>query len=270
MGKKIERKCPVCGQMYLADMTRLGYGRETTCSRAFSYKLRAHKRITLVELVCPVCEKHFTRHPSNIEHAKWANVCSRQCLYRGRSLGIIKREIVKPYVYSPESKQAMIAASSKPKGKRVYHWMTCTRCGKQFDDPSYGRPRKSELAFCSLNCCNAYRVGENNPAWRGGHAPYYGPDWRPQRRKARKRDNYTCQECGKTQQENGAKLDVHHIVRFGDFDSYKEANRLSNLVTLCHPCHMKREWTIIGTRPLSAALPSNRRKAPCSSRPPSL
>jgi predicted HNH restriction endonuclease len=37
-------------------------------------------------------------------------------------------------------------------------------------------------------------------------------------------------------------LDVHHIRRFGDYDSYKEANRLENLICYCHSCHMFVEW----------------------------
>lgn len=32
-------------------------------------------------------------------------------------------------------------------------------------------------------------------------------------------------------------MDVHHIVRFMDFDSYLEANVLTNLISLCSKCH---------------------------------
>jgi len=49
----------------------------------------------------------------------------------------------------------------------------------------------------------------------------------------RQRDNYICQECGKTQEELGRKLDVHHI----DYD--KKNNDPNNLICLCHSCHMK-------------------------------
>jgi hypothetical protein len=34
-------------------------------------------------------------------------------------------------------------------------------------------------------------------------------------------------------------VDVDHIIPFGAFNDYRIANRLSNLRSLCHPCHMK-------------------------------
>ena len=43
------------------------------------------------------------------------------------------------------------------------------------------------------------------------------------------KDNFTCQHCGK----RGIILDVHHIIplRLGGSDD------ISNLITLCRPCH---------------------------------
>lgn len=83
--------------------------------------------------------------------------------------------------------------------------------------------------------------GENNGAWRGGDIEYYGADWKKQRRKARERDHYTCQDCGITEDEYGRELSVHHIIPFRQFENYQEANRLDNLITLCEsPCHRRR------------------------------
>lgn len=83
------------------------------------------------------------------------------------------------------------------------------------------------------------RCGSRNPWWNGGKVYYYGPNWQRQRSKARKRDNYTCQECGITEIELGQQLAVHHIVKFREFGikRYKEANALTNLVCLCRTCH---------------------------------
>jgi len=73
----------------------------------------------------------------------------------------------------------------------------------------------------------------------------YGTHWNEQRRKARKRDDYTCQGCGITeaeQQENyGCQLEVHHIKPARYFDDYETANALSNLVSLCTDCHQRYE-----------------------------
>lgn len=81
--------------------------------------------------------------------------------------------------------------------------------------------------------------GESNFNWKGGYEPYYGPNWRQQRRNARARDKYTCQRCGVTEKDLGRQLDVHHKIRFGNFGikRYKEANRLENLISLCYTCH---------------------------------
>lgn len=82
-------------------------------------------------------------------------------------------------------------------------------------------------------------AGERNGNWKGGYEPYYGPNWLSQRMKAFRRDNFQCCECGK----NGVKLDVHHKIPFRFFgrQNYIEANRLSNLITLCMKCHRKAE-----------------------------
>ena len=65
----------------------------------------------------------------------------------------------------------------------------------------------------------------------------YGPDWGNQRQQARARDGYRCQMCGMP--EGDREHDVHHKLPFRGFASYREANRLSNLVTLCSRCHRR-------------------------------
>lgn len=47
----------------------------------------------------------------------------------------------------------------------------------------------------------------------------------------RKRDNYTCQLCGKTQEENGRKLDVHHI-------HHDKQNCYPDCIALCRKCNV--------------------------------
>ncbi|GAG97080.1 unnamed protein product, partial [marine sediment metagenome] len=47
----------------------------------------------------------------------------------------------------------------------------------------------------------------------------------------RRRDNYTCQQCGYTEKKLGYKLSVHHI----DYD--KKNNNINNLISLCRVCH---------------------------------
>jgi DEAD/DEAH box helicase domain-containing protein len=70
----------------------------------------------------------------------------------------------------------------------------------------------------------------------------YGPNWSSQRDQARVRDQYRCQICGAPEQ--GRSHDVHHKIPFRTFASYRQANQLANLVTLCRPCHRRAELAV--------------------------
>jgi DEAD/DEAH box helicase domain-containing protein len=76
----------------------------------------------------------------------------------------------------------------------------------------------------------------------------YGPDWPQIREAVRARDNYTCQNCGRP--ESGRQHDVHHKIPFRSFRDEQgrilreQANRLDNLVTLCHECHRQVETNV--------------------------
>lgn len=71
----------------------------------------------------------------------------------------------------------------------------------------------------------------------------YGPNWNRQRNLARERDRFTCQVCGRVEQENQAHH-VHHKKPFRLFAGFFEANQLDNLVTLCPACHKQAEQAI--------------------------
>lgn len=81
-----------------------------------------------------------------------------------------------------------------------------------------------------------FKKGKNHPNYIDGrsydYAPNrYGDDWDNIRQLVYRRDNFTCQECGK----KNMKLDVHHIIPFLDGGS----NELDNLISLCRSCHSK-------------------------------
>jgi 5-methylcytosine-specific restriction endonuclease McrA len=122
----------------------------------------------------------------------------------------------------------------------------CEQCGRSYQTT----PKATRGRFCSRRCYGVWLgagnalTGKDSPTWRGGHEPYYGPSWRPARRQARARDG-VCQDCGTTHEQVGRALDVHHIVPFKRFgvERHAEANDLPNLVTLCPPCHIRREWS---------------------------
>lgn len=77
------------------------------------------------------------------------------------------------------------------------------------------------------------KMREKNPFWLGGKSfePYGLAFNKELKEQIRKRDNYTCQQCGKTEKQLGYKLATHHI----DFN--KQNNNPSNLISLCRICH---------------------------------
>lgn len=81
--------------------------------------------------------------------------------------------------------------------------------------------------------------------WKGGYDHYYGPNWHEQRAKALERDGYHCQYplCSTSCDSQGQNLDVHHIIPFRLFGikRYKEANELTNLISLCMRHHPAEE-----------------------------
>ncbi len=80
--------------------------------------------------------------------------------------------------------------------------------------------------------------GKNNPAWCGGKSIKQYPQEFSEKlkRKIRKRDKYTCQECKYTEKQLGYNLSIHHI------DYNKNNNNPNNLVSLCRGCHAKTNW----------------------------
>ncbi len=75
--------------------------------------------------------------------------------------------------------------------------------------------------------------GEKSIRWQGGISfEPYSIDWnKTLKRSIRERDRYTCQICGKPQEDNAHH--VHHI------DYNKKNCNPNNLITLCVSCHIK-------------------------------
>ena len=79
--------------------------------------------------------------------------------------------------------------------------------------------------------------GERHFNWKGGvtrHIVRLSPEYQAWRKGVFKRDNYTCQSCGK---RGGDSLRAHHIKSQHRFPELRLV--LDNGLTLCHPCHTK-------------------------------
>lgn len=106
------------------------------------------------------------------------------------------------------------------------------------DSPIYGT-HPSEETRKKESESHTGKTGELASNWQGGKSfELYPSEWTETLREAaRRRDNYVCQECGKTQEEElkelGRKLSVHHL----DYDK-KNCNS-DNLLTACTSCNAK-------------------------------
>lgn len=167
----------------------------------------------------------------------------------------------------------------------------CVNCGTVFTPIKFHTVSKRFIAYnagktCSAKCQNEWirnnperkrKIGEafagaRHPNWQGGKSAinlhvHRGPGWNRLAEKARNRDGRVCMLCGKTEAENGRRMDVHHIVTYHDINNAKKANRLSNLISLCKSCHKKEDNKIQHQQivlPFAAIAQADRRAARAS------
>ncbi len=220
---RIDTTCPACGKVfwYHRSWPRI------YCCRECSASANAKKNLGIVELP----EMHCEQCGGPIIHNRYAKkrFCSQSCFGKWQSENI--------------------HGENHPAYAKVE--CTCEHCHNTFL-AAPNEVAKGWGKFCNIECKAAWQkehppehahlpvmVGESNPRWKGGYDPYYGENWREQRRKARQRDNFTCQRCGIAESDLCRQLDVHHITPFRKYgaENYLHANRLDNLVSLCYKCH---------------------------------
>lgn len=163
----------------------------------------------------------------------------RTCGKCGRSFTVtayILRKRPRLYCSMPCALEARRKAKTK---------VPCATCGKILVlSPWETRRAKVAGHFCSQKCYGQWRSinlsGDASPNWKGGKSVHYLGGWKKARVHAKQRDNYTCQDCGKTRKPNDRLLDVHHISPYENFEIPKEAHVLSNLISLCRLCHSRR------------------------------
>lgn len=225
------RTCPICNTKYQADLGRLKHGRQTTCSRKCSYKLRAKMLAGGKEVQCRNCSTVFHTSKKNQN----VGFCCIDCYHEYRRKKAIGRIRCKPSngakrVYSPRLENRL-----------------CLICDKEY------HPRKITAKYCSRNCFEISHKetmrGTGNPSYVDGRSykPTYdaGREWHNIRVEAYIRDNYNCQDCGaKCVSKRTAMnypeyskliIQCHHIVPY----DISQDNNLGNLTTLCIVCHRR-------------------------------
>ena len=196
---KIERICPVCGKTFYAWPSDIKRGMGIYCSQ----KCKVIGKSTKVEKICPTCGKVFYAWPSYIKRG-WGIYCSRKCY------GIVKSTKVEKI---------------------------CHVCGEVF----YATPSKIKDGggiYCSQKCKVMFLRGERSPAWKGGISfePYCILFNKEFKERVRAFWGNKCPVCGKTGEESGTALCVHHV----GYDKDVCCNDNERLfVPLCPSCHGK-------------------------------
>jgi len=186
-----------------------------------------NESLALKTYECEWCGKKFQRYKSKTKQSDHI-FCSDECEGKRRTHNW------------PSEKQANWSG-----GKNEY---VCKQCGDTV--MRYERKVKnSENTFCSYKCQGKWisenKSGENHWHYNGKSSVQYGQKWVKQRKKAIKRDDEQCQDCGLIRSDHydeyGRDLEVHHITPIRTFSDTEKANQLSNLITLCKSCHIQRE-----------------------------
>lgn len=226
---KKERACENCGNAFEEFQSRIDRGKGRYCS------VECRHDDDRVEVTCYHCGDTVKKPEHRV--GRYENeYCSKECHRDYRRTG------------GP-------AAPGWEGGKEVTK--ECANCGV---DVTRTQSQFEDRVFCSSECFGEAIAGKDHPFWSGGVASWYGETWKKQREKALERDGYVCQSCGISENEYRSKvgrgLDVHHIIPLGAFESgssidYKAANRVSNLVSLCLPCHSKWEGIPVAPKVVS-------------------
>lgn len=257
-------ECPTCGDTF------------STKAATSTHHLHAHGESLRPTVECDWCGSEFGRSPSQVGRSEHA-FCSKECYTEHQNQNWIGENHPKweggkvefECKWCGDTAEAWPAAdaefcthecaneyqSENPygKGENSARWKggeqeyECDNCG----GVAHRQPSTiTGKIFCDQSCHAEYMsehsVGKNNNAWKGGYEPYYGPNWLTQRQACLERDGQRCQACGGC--EDDVLLVVHHIQPLRTFNGdYEAANELTNLVTLCRPCHKK--WEGMYLRP---------------------
>lgn len=225
----LNRECPICGKKFRCRRSDPHDCCSRKCGREFA------TRDARIVFSCENCGAKVSRAPFQYHLAKMHHFCSHPCW---TAWAANQRKI------GDDPRPGVIA-------RRRREERTCEECGRVFQRMLSDLRFRGYGRFCSARCRSTWTSKQpdapqppilraaQNGNWKGGYKKYYGPSWKAQRRAARERDNNTCQHCGKTKEDIGRELDVHHIRPFREFGlaRHEEANHLDNLVSLCDRCH---------------------------------
>lgn len=190
-----------CLEVGCNNIVSRGGNRCRSCSKKGELNSQYKEKI---KVICNYCGKEFFKYPA---YVKKRNFCCRECANKGHSL----------YLKS-------LPKVIKEKAK-------CIICGAELS--------AKHCKHCKKCLHNFIFVGLSAPNYIDGRSflPYSEKFNSELKAKIRARDNYTCQNCGMTEEEHlivyGVYLTVHHI------DYNKKNCEETNLISTCIPCNSR-------------------------------
>jgi len=222
----MKRKAWNKGFCHLSDEAKKRIGRATK-----SYiKKHGHPRGMLGKKHSEATRKKMGRKMTEEERLKRGSKLEKHWAWVGRTktkCAVCKKE----FEYRKTRVRKYCSYACVGKSKRVNR--RCLECKKPVKN------KTKEWLRCK-KCSIKFTVGAKNPNWKGGITPInklirMSERYKKWRERVFKRDNWTCQICGKV----GGKLNADHIKSFALFPKLRF--KLSNGRTLCVPCHKKTE-----------------------------
>lgn len=261
-------KCLNCGKDVYRSAAELRKGTKNVyCSQSCCIEYRKkHKEINPRytdnnTMQCDYCGKEI-RVSSDKQKRDEHHFCSKECFNRYKAQNWIG-------VNSPRYKGALMHKFCDVCGKNFSTYtktqLSCSRkcsqqkmerktilkcdyCGNEYCVPlsakEWADKRNHNHNFCSKECRVRYFTGERSPNWitdrsllkDEDHNERQKSDMKLWREMVFKRDDYTCQLCGKRSHSGSPLiLNAHHIK---PFSKYKELRtEVGNGITLCENCH---------------------------------
>lgn len=222
--------CKVCNKEFYVSISILKRGKKC-CSRKCAGVLRQKRK----DLNCKICNKKFSVRLSIYKNGR--KFCSAFCRdkspeyhpNKGKGIKVCKICSKKFINYC----KTTLYCSNRCRGisKRSKRIVTyCKVCKKKIISTEY-RHNLGLGKYCSKK---HEGIGRRINVTRIRYASDFNSKLKEQ---IRKRDNYTCQLCGITEEEHivvlGRVLDIHHV------DYNKQNSKEDNLLTLCRQCNLR-------------------------------
>ena len=218
--KKVVASCDECCKVRVIDKSQ--YRALCRSCAAPKGKNSPHWKGGKNMQICEECGIEFPIRPHVVKKRGYGKFCSPQCKGTWQS--------------------------KHRRGKNSANWKggvlrrTCEICGTEFPVYPY-RIKNGGSKFCSPKCAGKwytkYRRGENHPNWQGGISfePYCVKFNNEFKEYIRTKFGRICFLCGKTEEENGRKLSVHHVNYNKNCGC--DGDETCQFVPLCVGCNSK-------------------------------